>query len=323
MPSCPPRRFAACSAVLRSAVWRSAVLLTTSFILASCGSSDNRDAGASKIVHAQAQKLRVVATFYPLAWMAQQIGGQTVDVANLTPPGVEPHDLELAPDQVDALLDADVAVVLGRGFQPGPEKIAADRTRPTVIAFDAVGELPANQRNDPHLWLDPIEFSSIRTALVAALSAQRPALAADFARRSDALGAELSQLDADMASGLKSCARRMIVTNHEAFGHLARRYLLKQESIAGLSPDAEPDPQRLDDLAALVKKNGVTTVFTESLAPKEFAETLAREVGVRTVTLDPLEGPTNDKIRHGGTYLTIMRENLAALRAALTCTMPA
>lgn len=265
------------------------------------------------------EPLRVVATFYPLAWMAERIGGDRVAVTNLTPPGVEPHDLELAPDQVESLLDADVAFVLGRSFQPGPEKVAARRSKPTVVALDALRTAATGDRTDPHLWLDPVEFSSVRDSVVAALSSADPSNADGYARRSAELGTALAKLDGDVATGLRSCERRLIVTNHEAFGHLARRYNLDQASIAGVSPDAEPDPQRLADLAELVKANGVTTVFTESLAPTQFAETLAREVGVKTATLNPLEGPADDELKRGETYLTIMRRNLASLQAALGC----
>jgi zinc transport system substrate-binding protein len=259
--------------------------------------------------------MTVVATFYPLAWMAEQIGGDVVAVTNLTPPGVEPHDLELAPDQVDRLANADLAVVLGRQFQPGPEKVAVRRKGPTVTVL-------SSQRADadPHIWLDPVRFSEVRTEMVAALSALRPSEAAGFGARSATLGESLAALDAEYQAGLETCRRRLIVSTHAAFGRLAKRYGLTQEGIAGLSPDAEPDPERLADLADLVRSSGSTTVFTEEMAPKEFAQTLAREAGVSTRVLSPIEGLTAGQIKRGGSYLTVMRENLAALQRALGCT---
>lgn len=300
--------------VLRTACRRLAVsALLSALLVSGCTSSEPAQQGA------RSEPLRIVATFYPLAWMAQQIGGEQVVVTDLTPPGVEPHDLELAPDQVASLLDADVAFVLGRNFQPGPEKVAARRSKPTVIALDSLPTGPAGDRHDPHLWLDPVAFSSVRASVVAALSEADPLAAGEFAQRSAELGTLLAKLDGTFAAGLRTCDRRLIVTNHAAFGHLARRYGLKQESIAGVSPDAEPDAQRLADLSDLVKANGVTTVFTESLAPTQFAETLAREVGVKTATLNPLEGPTSAELARGENYLTIMRSNLSSLQAALGC----
>ena len=280
-----------------------------------------------------AAPIRAVATFYPISWMVERIGGERVSVTNLTPPGVEPHDLELAPDQVDALTDADVAIVMGRDFQPGPEKIAKNRKKPTVMFLNAVsagdglveeheeGDIGNDHRKslDPHVWLDPRMFSTARGEIVRTLSNVDPGGAADYSRRSEELGIALAELDASMEAGLKTCKRRTMVTAHEAFGRLAVRYGLTQEGIAGLSPDAEPDPQRIADLTDLVKKQGLTTVFFEELAPQNFADTLAREAGVRTAMLSPLEAPTPDEIAGGASYLTIMRTNLETLRTALDC----
>lgn len=313
--------------------------LGAAFALSSCGSSGNEPtpdsivAATSSTSAAAGSRIRVVATFYPLAWMAEQIGGDRVSVTNLTPPGVEPHDLELAPDQVDAITDADLAIVMGRSFQPGPEKIARRRSKPTVVFLDAVsaGAGLVDQHDasatgqdhadglDPHVWLDPRMFSTARAQIVRTLSKIDTSAAADYARRSDALGVALAELDSSMETGLQNCRRRTIVTAHQAFGRLASRYALTQEGIAGLSPDAEPDPQRIADLADLVKKQGLTTVFFEELAPQNFADTLAREAGVKTAMLSPLEAPTPDELVGGASYLTIMRTNLETLRAALDC----
>ncbi len=279
-----------------------------------------------------AKKIGAVATLYPIAWMVGQIGGDRVSVTNLTPPGVEPHDLELSPDQVEMLSDADVAIVMGRDFQPGPEKVAAKRSKPTIRLLDAVGagdgKVAAHEEGeahdhgdefDPHVWLDPNMFSTARTEIVRVLSEVDPNGSADFVRRSDELGVILAELDAAMEGGLKTCERRTIVTAHEAFGRLASRYGLTQEGIAGLSPDAEPDPQRIADLSDLVRKQGITTVFFEELAPQNFADTLAREAGVKTAMLSPLEAPTPNELVAGSSYVTIMRANLTALRTALDC----
>ena len=285
------------------------------------------------VVAPRTSPIRAVATFYPVAWMVEQIGGARVSVTNLTPPGVEPHDLELAPDQVDTLTDADVAIVMGRDFQPGPEKIARNRKKPTVVFLDAVsaggghveehdGDAAGHDHvggGDPHVWLDPRMFSTARSEIVRTLSNVDPNGAAGYAHRSDRLGTALAELDSSMEAGLKSCTRRTFVTTHEAFGRLAARYGLTQEGIAGLSPDAEPDPQRIADLADLVKKLGLTTVFFEELAPQNFAETLAREAGVRTAMLTPIEAPTPEELGAGASYLTIMRTNLETMRAALDC----
>ena len=140
-----------------------------------------------------------------------------------------------------------------------------------------------------------------------------------YERNAQRLLADLEALDSRYAQGLERCERRVIVSGHEAFGHLAARYGLRQEGVAGLSPDAEPDAERLGDLTDLVAKLGVTVVFTENLVSPRIADTLAREAGVTTETLNPLEGLTDRQLRKGATYLTVMDQNLAKLRRALGC----
>ena len=233
-------------------------------------------------------------------------------VTNLTPAGAEPHDLELTPDQIDEILDADVVFDLGHGFQPAVEKAAEQRDGPTVSL------LPAGTR-DPHIWLDPIRMEAIVRRVQRSLTQVDPQGRTAYTRNADAFVAELDALNERYSQGLASCARKVIVTAHEAFGYLALRYGLRQEGVAGLSPDAEPDAQRLGQLADLVKRQGVTTVFTEELLSPRIADTLAREAGVKTDTLNPLEGLTDREISRGADYVSVMDRNLAKLRRALGC----
>lgn len=260
-----------------------------------------------------ASKRSVVAAFYPVAYAAQRVGGNRVDVTNLTPAGAEPHDLELTPEQIDEILDADVVFDLGQGFQPAVEKAAEQRDGPTVSL------LPHGTR-DPHIWLDPVRMEAIVRRVQRSLTQVDPKGRAVYARNADTFVAELDALNDRYAQGLATCARKVIVTGHEAFGYLARRYGLRQEGVAGLSPDAEPDAQRLGQLADLVKRQGVTTVFTEELVSPRIADTLAREAGVKTDTLNPLEGLTDSEVAGGAGYVTVMDQNLKKIRRALGCT---
>ena len=259
----------------------------------------------------------MVASFYPLAEAAQQVGGDRVRVENLTPPGAEPHDLELTASQVADIQDADVVLVLGGGFQPAVEKAAAGR-RGTVELLAVLGPA-AGDTDDPHVWLDPVLFAAVVDHVAAVLGRVEPAQRPAFYAGADAYKTQLATLDQDYRAGLADCARREILTAHEAFGRLAGRYGLTQESITGLSPETEPEPDRLAELADLVRRRGVTTIFTETLVSPRVAEALARETGARTEVLDPLEGLSRDDIREGATYVSVMRENLTKLRAALGC----
>ena len=278
-----------------------AVALVAGLVLAGCG-------GWSAAPEGGDGRLRVVAGFAPLAEVAARVGGDLVDVRNLTPAGAEPHDLELDTEAVDAVEDADVVVLAGGGFQPALEEVAGRSDAATVDVLDSDG------RDDPHVWLDPTKLAAIVERVRDVLRDADPDAAGELEANAAAYVAELEELDADFATGLATCQRRVIVTTHAAFGHLAARYDLVERSIAGASPESEPDPARLAALVDDVAAEGITTVFTEPLVAPDVAETLAREADVVTAVLDPIEG-----IEDGATYESVMRENLAALRAALGC----
>jgi zinc transport system substrate-binding protein len=271
-------------------------------------------------------RVRVTAAFYPLAEAAQRVGGDLVDVTNLTAPGVEPHDLELTSDQLASIETAKVVLYLGGGFQPAVEDAIRDATGETVDVSAAIRSLPmppGESANgllaDPHVWLDPMLYEQIVRETEAALDRVDPRGSSTFKRGADAFVSELSDLDAEYRRELSGCQRTLIVTSHAAFGYLARRYGLRQEPIAGLSPDVEPDPRRLAQLKDLVEADGVTTIFTEALLSPKIAETLAQETGATTAVLDPLESLTPDEVAAGADYGSIMRRNLQTLGGALGC----
>ncbi|MGI8984685.1 MAG: metal ABC transporter substrate-binding protein [Acidimicrobiales bacterium] len=267
---------------------------------------------------------QVVAAFYPLFEAAQRVGGDLVQVRNITPAGSEPHDLELNSRQVDQIEDAAVVVFLGRGFQPAIEKAAERAKGAKVEVLSGLDDLrPAAGDDqldvDPHVWLDPRQLKAIVGQVAGALSTADPANTATYEANAGAYSRELDELDAAFVAGLANCERRVLVTAHDAFGYLAGRYGLTQEAIAGLEPESEPTPQRLADLAGTVRAGGTTTIFYETLVSPKVAESLAREAGVRTAVLDPLEGLTDADAKAGRTYVSAMRENLAAIRLALAC----
>jgi zinc transport system substrate-binding protein len=255
----------------------------------------------------------VVASFYPLAFAAQQIGGDRIDVRNLTPPGVEPHDLELSGSDVRTIADADLVLYLGEGFQPSLED-AIDSTSAHAVDLLAAVDTRAGGESergvDPHVWLDPVRYAAIAERIGAEL---------DRTPEAERFAAKLRALDRELGRGLSGCERKEIVTSHAAFGYLAERYGLKQVAITGVAPEAEPTPRDLEDVVRQVRAVGATTVFFETLVSPRLAETVAREVGAKTAVLDPLEGLTEKEAAAGEDYFSVMRENLAALRKALGC----
>jgi zinc transport system substrate-binding protein len=271
-------------------------------VLAGCGAGSGDDSSR-----------QVVASFYPLAYAAQQVGGTGVDVTNLTPPGAEPHDIELTARDVARIQEADVVLYLDSEFQPAVEDAVGDARGTAIDLLDGVHlrDAPDDEtRADPHVWLDPVLYAGAVRQVGRALGAEK---------RAATMTTRLHRLDREFREGLSSCERREIVTSHAAFGYLAARYGLRQVSIAGVSPEAEPTPRALESAVRRVRESGATTVFFETLVSPRVAETVARETGARTAVLDPIEGLTKDQAAHGEDYFTIMRRNLAALRSALGC----
>jgi zinc transport system substrate-binding protein len=279
------------------------LLAATAPLLAGCGGST--DAADSEV--------RIVTSFYPLQYVAQRIAGDHATVANLTHPGQEPHDIELTMHQTAELADADV-VVYEKGFQAAVDQaVELSGAHHVVDAADSAGLTG----DDPHFWQDPDRLGEVARALESELATVDAAHAADYRTNLDRLQSDLTGLDQDYRRGLAGCAVTTVVVSHDAFGYLGRRYGLKVVGINGLSPDAEPSPAHIRALHDLISSDGITTVFSERLASRRFADSLAGDLGIRTAVLDPIEGlgdATADQ-----DYLSLMRANLRALEKAGTC----
>ena len=256
----------------------------------------------------------VVAAFYPVAWAAEQIGGTTVHVHNLTPSGAEPHDIELTPKEVGEIQSAKFVFYLSHDFQPAVAGAVRDARGRTVDVLQGqtlrTGVGDESGHTDPHVWLDPVRFAHIVEQMGRILG--RPA-------KGHALAARIMRLNGDYRRGLAHCARHEFVSSHAAFAYLAERYGLHMVAITGVDPESEPSAQTLASLAKLVRDDHIRTVFFERLVSPKLAETVAREAGVRTAVLDPIEGLTPNEEKEGADYMTLMRQNLQALRQELGC----
>ncbi|WP_435736301.1 metal ABC transporter substrate-binding protein [Cellulosimicrobium sp. PMB13] len=324
------------SRLRRRALTASAVLAATALV-AACSSGTGETGGA-----AEDGRVQVLASFYPLQYVAEQVGGDLVSVANLTPPAAEPHDLELAPAQVRAIGDADL-VVYQSGFQAAVDEGVVQRDPEHVVDATEAAHLEEHPGSgtsdhhedghegesaeehaddghdhgalDPHFWLDPTRLAAVGDQVAAELSAIDPEHADEYEANAAALTADLDALDAQYADALAACAGATLVTSHEAFGYLAERYDLVQVGISGIDPEAEPSPARLREVGEVVRDNGVTTLFFETLTSPKVTQTLADDLGVGTAVLDPLEGLADDTTDYRG----VMESNLEALTSGLVC----
>jgi len=275
---------------------------------------------------------RVVAAFYPLAWVTGRVAGEHYEVTNLTQPGGEPHDLELS-IQETADVEQAALVVFEHGFQPAVDAAVEQNAEGAVLdVTDVVDLRPFADHTgdeghaaddghdhgdlDPHFWHDPLLMADVADAVADELGDLDPEHAEDYAANAADVRGELTALDREYADGLADCALDTVVVNHDAFGYLAR-YGLHLEPIVGLTPDAEPTPADLARLQDLVRDEGITTVFAESLGSRKAADSLANDLGVKVDVLDPIEGLSDQTADED--YLSLMRQNLERLQEANQC----
>ena len=320
----------------RTPALSAALALTGLLALSACGSQSESASSAD------ADALSVAASFYPLQYVAEQVGGDRVSVSNLTKPGAEPHDLELAPQDVATLTDADLALYL-EGFQPAVDDAvttsgvtALDVSSAADLSLTYVedheheeGEEHAHEEGeehsheegeevtDPHFWLDPMRLADVADEVAAELSSVDPDGASEYEANAAALRTQLETLDSTYDDGLAQCDSRLLVTSHTAFGYLADAYDLEQVGLTGLTPEAEPSPQDLAEVTDFVRENDVSTIFYETLVSPDIAETVASATGARTDVLDPIEGLSDTS--QGDDYQQIMESNLANLQEGLSC----
>ncbi|MEV7054184.1 metal ABC transporter substrate-binding protein [Streptomyces microflavus] len=315
--------------------------------LSACSTSDAADGG-------NGDKLKVTASFYPMQFLAERIGGEHVAVTSLTKPGVEPHDLELTPRQIGSISESDYVLYL-KGIQPavddaikqsgvkntvdaatlttledhGSEVSGHDHGHEEEAHEEEAHEDEAHEEHaegdghnhgeeggaDPHIWLDPVKYAEVAKGVGKSLEKADPDHAADYKKNTEALVGELNKLNTAYETGLKNTATKTFITTHSAFGYLAERYGLTQQGIAGIDPEAEPSPARIQEIHTIAEKEKATTVFFETLASDRTAKTLAKDTGLKTGVLDPLEGIT--KKSQGADYIEVMESNLTALQKAL------
>ncbi len=273
-----------------------------------------------------ADRISVVTSFYPLYFFAKEIASESADVYNITPSGAEPHEYEPTSQDIASIERSNLLILNGGGLETWGESITRniDPNHTSIVVageglitgtFAEEGKVVA----DPHIWLSPVLALQMVDRITQGFVRADPSNEALYLSNAEALKSRLVNLDSLYTQGLATCKEKNIITSHSAFGYLAQAYGLKQVSLAGLSPDAEPSAKELGDIATFAKENNVKYIFFESLTSPKLAETIAKEVGAQTLALNPIEGLTNEDISSGKDYFTEMEKNLINLKTALQC----
>lgn len=274
-------------------------------------------------------KVQVAVSFYGLEEWTKIVGGERVQVTNLVPPGVEPHEWEPNPSELKVLQRAQAFFYVGSGYEhwvgqtlkaiERRELVAVEASHGFELLDEEVHDGHDHGGLDPHIWLDPLGAAHMVKAVRDGLIQVDPAGKELYTANAERYLAALEGVDLRYMAGLKGCTTRELFVTHEAYGYLAHRYDLEQHAILGLSPEAEPDPRHLAELTQAAKEAGVKVIFTETVASNRMTEVLAREIGARTLPLHTFENLSNDERKAGLNYLLVMEQNLANLKQSLEC----
>lgn len=298
-----------------------------SLILGACGVSGDKN-------QANSDKIKVVATFYPMYEFTKAVVGEAGEVELLIPAGTEAHDYEPSAKAVAKMSDADAIVYNSHEFETWMENVISDFDQNKTQVIEAsraielmpLGETATNHtaesnshvhNADPHVWLDPVLAKTQVETIRDALSEQFPEKKALFTQQAQSYLTKLDQLDHDIQAAFANAQNRTFVTQHAAFSYFAKRYGLTQEPIAGLSSDEEPSPSRLAELKHFVEDHQISAIYFEDNASSKVAQTLAKETGVQLAVLSPVESLTNEQQAAGEDYLSTMRKNLEALQLSI------
>lgn len=307
-----------------------AVFMLVSIFFAGCDVKDS-STNASGVT-----RLQVVATTYPMVEFSKQVAGDLADVTGLIPTGTEPHDWEPTAKDIKKIKSAGIFVYNGAGLEGWVEKVLKSVNKDKVSVIEASNGIeliegvheevdPKSKKKDhdhdseldPHVWLSPALAQKQVLAILAGFEKADPTNKGQYKKNADAYIAKLQDLDKTFKSELSNVKRREFVTQHAAFGYLAKQYGLVQVPISGLSPDQEPTAAKMTEIVKFAREKQVKTIFFETLVSPKIANTIAKEIGAKTSVLNPIEGLTEDDKKNNFDYIGIMKQNFNALVTAL------
>jgi zinc transport system substrate-binding protein len=280
-------------------------------------------------------RLVVYASMYPLAFFAEQIGGNQVTVHNLTPAGAEPHDYEPTQKDLIELNKSDLFIYNGAGLEGWIDKVKTNINTGQTMLIESTKNITLLTKSeeeeddhhhhedkhtenvDPHVWLNPLLAKQQAENIKQALIQKDPEHKTIYEQNYQKLAKRLDQLDQIYQSALSQTKNKNVLTSHAAFHYLTERYSLKQVAISGLSPEQEPSPKRLKEIIQYAEKENIRYIFFEKLVDPKVAKIVSNEIHATALVLDPLEGLTLNEQKKGEDYFSIMMRNLENLKIAL------
>jgi len=305
------------------------------FVMTACRSQEPKSG--------EKDKLKVVASLYPIYDFTRQIGRDKVDVTLLLPPGVEAHAFEPRPADMARIEQSDCLIFTGHAMEPWVDRLLQGITSKKLLVIDASRSISLRRDRhthdgkihqasgeggghptegaDPHIWLDFANAMTMVDTIAAGLADRDPANKIFYLKNAEAYKLQLGNLDLKFVQTLASCQNKVLIhAGHMIFGYLADRYGLTYISAyQGFSPNAEPTPKRMAELTQKIKKYHVKAIYYEELVKPGTAEALAKETGVALLMLHGAHNMTREEIKNGVTFIQLMEANLDNLKRGLPC----
>jgi len=291
------------------------LMLLGIFLFSAFGCTDNQEVSSPK------GKIQVYTSIYPIYYLTSRVAGNAAEVKELLPAASDPHSWEPSPKDITELQEAQVFIYTGAGLEPWAQDVADSLEGSGTKVLEILSTLYKgnSSQKDPHFWLDPLLAQKAAEAVKDLLVDADPNNRSAYENNYQKLASELEALHGEYTKALSQCSIKEFVVTHSAFGYLAERYGLKQISIMGISPESEPSPARLAELAEQLKDKNIKYIFTEPFISPKAAEILGEETGAKLLVLNPIGSLTKEQQKEGKDYMILMRENLEQLKVALEC----
>ncbi len=262
----------------------------------------------------------IVASIYPLAEIAKEIGGEAVEVRLLLPPGADPHAWEPTPQDILSLKKAALLFAVGGGLEPWLDDLRKGLKIRHLFLIFPLKTSYSGHGPDPHVWLDFPRDAEISWALAQKMAQIIPDKAHLFLTKGKKLQEKFLKLHHLFQEALATCRYRTVVlAGHDAFGAWEKNYGVRFFTLAGQSPEAEPTPKTLQRLVELVKQKGLKAVYYDEPSARRFAEIIAEETGAKVYYLTPAASPTREELAAGLSFWNFMFRNLKYLSLGLCC----
>lgn len=273
----------------------------------------------------QEKKINVCTSFYCMYDFANKIGKDKINIKNLVPSGIEPHDYEPSPSDIATLEKADILIYNGAGMEGWIDKVLSSLNNKKLIVVETSRGLKLlknkdediDLKYDPHVWLNPQNAKKQMEIIKEAFILKDPENKAYYEKNYEEYAKKIDELDKEYKDAVSNFKSKDIIVSHSAFGYLCDAYGLNQIAIEGLLADTEPTPSKMAQIVRLAKEKNVKYIFFEELISPKVAQTIAKEVNAKTAVLNPLEGLSDEDIKSNKDYFSIMRENLKVLKEAL------